>query len=166
MCSQLCYWPGFHAYGRLVIMQVWIGLVGVIAGAVIALGGQYVTRRSEVRERQETLLLEQCALVVALSEDFRNRVWEERHNVAEGVVARWDLGAYRMAQARLRIMCNEPDVLSALGTLSQAGGDLGKMWRLSPDSEKDVQEAWEVHRSAINSFIACSSQLLRAQARR
>lgn len=147
-------------------MQAWIGLVGVLAGAAIALGGQYVTRRSEVRERQESLLLEQCALVVALSEDFRNRVWEERHKVADGVVAHWDLGAYRLAQARLRIMCNEPDVLSALGALSQAGGDLGKLWRLASAGEKNVQEAWEAHRSALNSFIASSSRLLRARARR
>lgn len=110
-------------------MQAWIGLVGVIAGAVIALSGQYLTRRSEVRERQQTLLLEQCALVTALAEDFRNRVWEERNQVAEGVVARWDLGAYRLAQARLRILCDETGVLSALQVLSEAGGNLGRIWR-------------------------------------
>jgi hypothetical protein len=148
-------------------MQAWIGLVGVIAGAVIVLSGQYVTRRSEVRERQQTLLLEQCAQVAALSEDFRNRVWEERHQVAEGVVARWDLGAYRLAQARLRILCDETDLLSALQVLSEAGGNLGRIWRLSPEGgAENVQEAWETHRSALNSFIKASSRLLRFQAKR
>ena len=51
-------------------------LIGALAGASVAWAAQYVTRRSEVRERQGNLLLEQCALIVALSEDYRNRVWE------------------------------------------------------------------------------------------
>ena len=71
-------------------MYAWVGLAGVIAGAIMTLGGQYVTRRSELHERQKSLLLEQCALLVALSEDYRNRVWEERNAVATGVVAAWD----------------------------------------------------------------------------
>src|SRR3984957_1229582 len=85
-------------------MDAWIGLIGALAGAAIAWSGQYLTRRSEARERQDALLLEQCALIVALEEDLRNRIWEERHKIATGVVTAWDLGAQRLAQARLRII--------------------------------------------------------------
>jgi len=106
--GQLC--------GRLWYMEAWIGLAGVIAGAAIALGGQYLTRRSEQRERLTTVLLEQCATVVALSEDFRNRVWEERNQLAENVVAKWDLAAYRLAEARLRILCRAGRAGSCRGT--------------------------------------------------
>ena len=65
-----------------VSMAAWIGLLGVLAGALIAFGGQYLMRRDERQERNITLLLEQCAVIVALSYDFRNRVWEERNQLA------------------------------------------------------------------------------------
>jgi hypothetical protein len=142
--------------------EAWIGLAGVIAGAPIALGGQHVARQSEVRERTQTFLLEQCALLVALSEDYRNRVWEERNQLAADVVAAWDLAAYRLAQARLRILCSDSDVLTAIETLRKAGTDLGRTWRLSPQDETSVQAAWEAHRSALKAFIAASSELLQA----
>lgn len=64
------------------VMATWVGLIGVLAGALIAFVSQYLVGRSERQERNEALLLEQCALLIALSEDYRNRVWEERHQVA------------------------------------------------------------------------------------
>lgn len=134
----------------------------MIAGAAIALGGQYVTRRSEARE---ALLLEQCALLVALSGDYLNRVWEEQNQVAAGVVAAWDLGGCRLAQARLRILCREADVLPALQRLSETGSDLGKGWRLTPPTRGLSGQHLEAHRSALNIFTAASSRLLHAQAR-
>ena len=57
-------------------------LAGVAAGALIAFGGQYLLRRGERHEPNDALLLEQFALVIALSEDYRNRVWEECSQVA------------------------------------------------------------------------------------
>jgi hypothetical protein len=144
-------------------MEAWIGLAGVIAGAAIALGGQYLTRRSEQRERLTTVLLEQCATVVALSEDFRNRVWEERNQLAENVVAMWDLAAYRLAEARLRILCRDPDVLAAVEVLRKSGASLGETWRLSPKDEAAVNAALEAHRSALKAFIAVGSGVLGAK---
>lgn len=143
-------------------MDAWIGLIGALAGAAIAWAAQYVTRRSEIRERQASLLLEQCAIVVALSEDFRNRVWEERNQVAAGVVAAWDIGAFRLAEARLRILCRETRVLSALEDLREAGTALGKAWRLSPRDDGKVQAAWEAYKSVLSAFIDASSKLLRS----
>ena len=59
-------------------MGVWIGLVGVVAGALIALVSQYLIRNSEARERKDALLLEQLAMIIALSGDYRDWVWQER----------------------------------------------------------------------------------------
>jgi hypothetical protein len=41
------------------VVAEWIGLVGVIAGALIALGGQYLLRSTERKDRNSTLVLEQ-----------------------------------------------------------------------------------------------------------
>ena len=142
-------------------MAEWIGLVGVLAGALIAFGGQYLLRRTERQERNDTLLLEQFALIVALSEDYRNRVWEERNQVASGVVHAWDLGAYRLAEARLRVLSRDPSLVAAPEALHEAGGHLGKTWRLTPSDQAAVDNAWRAHRAAINQFVAASSQVLR-----
>jgi hypothetical protein len=59
---------------RLRVMASWIGLVGALAGASIALLGQYTFKKLERRHGNLALLYEQCAQLVALSEDFRNRL--------------------------------------------------------------------------------------------
>jgi hypothetical protein len=96
------------------VMTAWVGLAGVIAGAIIAFAGQYIMRRGDKQERFDALLLEQFADIIALPEDFRNRIWEERNQVASDVVGKWDLGTYRHAEARLRILSQEPNVKTAL----------------------------------------------------
>jgi hypothetical protein len=68
-------------------VDAWVALIGAVAGATIAIVGQYAARRSDARERAITLLLEQCAEVVALAEDYRSRVWEERNNLSNDAVA-------------------------------------------------------------------------------
>jgi hypothetical protein len=139
-------------------VATWVGLVGVIAGALIAFGSQHLLSRSERRERNTGLLLEQCATVVALSEEQRNRVWEERRAVADGVVAKWDIGTYRLAEARIKILYREPDLLAALDELHRAGTALGRAWRLNTGDEAAVDAAWAGHREAINRFIVVSSE--------
>ena len=49
-------------------MAEWIGLAGVLAGALIAFVGQYLLRRTESQERNDTFVLEQCVLLIALSD--------------------------------------------------------------------------------------------------
>ena len=144
-------------------MYAWIGLVGVVAGALIAIGGQFLNHRSQVRAQNADRLLEQLALVVALSEDFRNRVREERNNVADQVVRAWDLGAYRLAEARLKILCREPRLLSAVEVLHDAGTDLGRAWRLLPQDSDRVQNAWVAHRSALDTFAAAAADQVRGR---
>lgn len=52
-------------------------LIAGLAGALIALAGQQWGTQKANKARAGELLLEQCAQIVALSEDFRNRAWEE-----------------------------------------------------------------------------------------
>jgi hypothetical protein len=140
-------------------MAVWVGLIGVLAGALIAFGGQYLMRREERQERNFALLLEQCATIVALSYDYRNRVWEERNQLANDAVASWDIGTYRLAEARLRILAPEPEFMAALMTVRKTGIALGTAWRLSTADETTVESAWSAHGEAISLFITASSKV-------
>jgi hypothetical protein len=142
-------------------MATWVGLVGVLAGALIAFGGQYMMGRREREERNAALLLEQCAVLIALSEDFRNRVWEERHNVATDVVGQWDLGAYRLAEARLRVLSPDPGFQAAVTALRRSGTDLGKAWRLGTSDEAAVESAWTAYEDSVEMFTNVSSRVIR-----
>lgn len=92
-------------------MATWVGLIGVLAGALIAFGGQYIMNRNEMQERDKALILEQCALVVSLSEDYLNRAWEERSQLASDIVREWDIGTYLLA----------PHLVTRTATPSRAG---------------------------------------------
>ena len=61
--------------GHTNVMDAWIGVIGALAGAAIALVSQYITNHSARRERDASILLDQCAQLIALTEDFRNRIW-------------------------------------------------------------------------------------------
>ena len=144
-------------------MGAWIGLVGVVAGALLTLASQHLIRNSEIRERRDTFLLEQLAIIVALSYDYQNRIWEERHGIAAGVVAAWDFGTYRLAEAKIRILCQDRKVLSALTSLNQTGGELGRSWRTSPENVARTKAAIDAHSTAIEQFEAVSSKMLPRQ---
>lgn len=142
-------------------MGAWIGLAGVVAGAMVAFISQYLVTNSQFREQRDALLLEQLSVLVALSEDYRGRVWQERHKLTMNVTAAWDLGAYRLAEAKLQILCQDSNVLSALAELSETGNELGKAWMLSPEDEARTKAAWDANRAAIQDFITASSKMFR-----
>ena len=137
------------------VVATWVGLIGVIAGALIAFGSQYLVSRTERQERNTGFVLEQCALVIALSEDHRSRVWEERQGTAVDLVAKWDIGAYRLAEARLRVLSQEPNLLAALEALRESGKELGLAWFGAVD-EAVVDTAWAANRAAIERFVTVS----------
>lgn len=141
-------------------MDAWLGLVGVVAGTVIGFGGQYLLRRSETRERTESHLLEQIAQLVALSGDYRDRVWDERNQVASEVVATWNIGSYRLAEARLRVLSREPELLSAVQTLRKSQTALSRAWRLQSRDEAVIDDAWSAHREAIEHFVTVGSKVI------
>lgn len=142
------------------MVAAWIGLVGVVAGALIAFGGQYLMRHADRQERSDALLLEQFAQVIALCEDYRNRVWMERLQVAGNVVDKWDFGTYRLAEARVRVLSQDPKLMAALEALLETGLELDKAWRFTSSDEAAVDKAWKANREAIERFVAVSSQMI------
>jgi hypothetical protein len=142
-------------------MSAWIGLAGVVAGALIALLSQHLLRLLAVRDRENDLLLEQLATVLALEEDFRNRVWLEREELSDDAVAGWDLAASLLAAARLRILCPDGDLIMALDSLKEAGKELAMSRTFAPQDKQRIQAAWEAHRSALDQFVDVSSRMMR-----
>jgi hypothetical protein len=142
-------------------MAAWVGLVGVIAGALVAFGGQYLMGRSERQERSAAILLEQCAVLIALSEDFRGRVWDERNIPGSDAVGKWDGERYGLAEARLRLLSQEPDFLAALEALRESGKALAQAWDRAASDEAAVDGAWREYRRAITQFVTVGSRLIR-----
>ncbi|HEY6294364.1 MAG TPA: hypothetical protein VIX15_01770 [Streptosporangiaceae bacterium] len=91
--------------------------------------------------------------------DYRNRVWEERNQLADDAVANWDIGTYRLAEARLRILAPTPDLMAALTAVRKTGAALGEAWRLSPADKASIESALSAHNDAVGQFIAVSSKL-------
>lgn len=143
-------------------MEAWAVVVAAVAGAAIALLGQWVAQRGERRTRAGELLLEQCALVVALNEDFRNRLWEERTLQQAGRVDGWDLGAARLAYARIRILCDDADVLAALDEIGITGKDLGAYWRRGHIDEEEFERRYERQKTATARFSDAAAGLIQS----
>lgn len=143
--------------------DAWVGVVGALAGAAIALIGQYFTGRAAQRERAATLLLDQCAQMVAMSEDYRNRIWEERRLGTADAVAGWKIADYRLAEARMRILCKDRPVEEAIARLRRAGVELGKAWRMDRSNENRVDAAWNEYRESIDHFALASGKLVRSR---
>lgn len=132
-------------------MESLLGLVGAIAGAGIVLIGQLISRQTERKHHARDLLLENCAQALALEEEFRGRVWNERHTERTGLVASWDEAAFRSAEARVRLLTRSVPLLEALDGVRVAGQELGAAWALR--SEDDLLNArWAAHRDALDHF--------------
>jgi hypothetical protein len=141
-------------------MQGWIGIIGALAGGGIALLGQYGIRLADRRDKLAALFLEQCAQLVALAEDYRNRVWEERRLDLQGRVSEWRFGDYRLAAARIAIICRDTRLREALEQLNEAAKSLGKAWRPTERKDEQVEIAWRRHREALDQFIEASGAVI------
>jgi hypothetical protein len=152
-----------HVYDTGFVAE-WVGLAGVLAGALIAFLGQVLAGRVERQDQDDALFVEQSALVIAMCEDYRDRVWDERKHVASDRVAAWDSSAYRLAEARLRVLSQDPDVLAALKVLHLTSTALGQTWRTRPEDETAVDSAWIANRAAIDRFASVGSKAARRRA--
>lgn len=141
-------------------MQTWAALLSAVAGGAIALAGQYLTRRLDTRSRGSELLLELCATIVALSEDFRNRLWEERLLGHTGRVDTWDLAGARLAEARLRILSKDQRLLGALDEVTKSGGSLGAYWRRGQVEEDELQRRSDRNKDAIAAFLTVARDVV------
>jgi hypothetical protein len=149
--------------GTLVHMNAFIALLAAVAGASIALAGQYMTRRGEVRTRTGEFILDQCASIIALSDDFRNRVWEEKELGLTGRVDAWDLTGYRHAAARLMVLSDDAALLSALEDLTESGKRLAGYWRRGQADPAELERRREADKEVCARFVAASAKTLRRQ---
>lgn len=142
------------------------GLLAVAAGVTAAVAAQWIIRRfgkSEARMRQ---VKDECAKLLALSEDLQKRVIEQLGGTAsaENVYA-WDTAAYRRARARLQSLDPPRSIRAALTDLDETRADLRLAWRLSaiqPAVEhEDLAGAIQAHADAIDHFAAAGSILAR-----
>ena len=141
-------------------MDAFVTLAAAVAGAVIALAGQYATKRGDKRIRNGELLLEQCAKIVALSDDFRSRIWEEKVLGLEGKVDSWDLGAYRLSAARIKILCDDASLLQALEDLTNSGKRLGGSWRRGQLDDDEFEKRRERDKVVCAHFIDASAKVV------
>jgi hypothetical protein len=139
----------------------WITLLAALVGGSLTLAGQAVGRRSEGNARRMELVLEQCSRIAALSEDFRNRFWEERVLGLADRTAQWDLEAHRLAAARLRILCGDPQVITALDELEASGKALGGYWRRGDVDESELDDRYARDKAALAVFLRASARLVR-----
>jgi hypothetical protein len=146
-------------------MDGFLGLVGAAVGAAIAICGQLVTTRTERRSRVAELLLEQCAQAVALEEDFRDRLWEERRLGHAGRVDAWNAGAKGLADARLRLLSRDERLLSAARELGESGTALAGYWRSGQRESDEIDRLWKRHRLAVDTFIEVSGGMIRDRVR-
>jgi hypothetical protein len=147
----------------LLDMNAWVALAAGVVGAAIALVGQYVTRRSDRISSHIDVVVEQCAQFVALSEDFRNRFWEESQLRQAGRVDGWDIAAHRLAEARLKIVCDDEALLTAIEELSSTGKALGGYWRRGDTDQAELDLRYERYKEAIGRFVAEAKRYRRSR---
>lgn len=122
--------------------------------------GQQVSARREERTARSAELLNQLSILIALSEDYRNRVWEERNGLSDRSVSDWDMAGYRRAQARVKLLVRDEAVLRDLRRLESSGQALGKEWRLGKAERPELEQTRKEHRSALDTFLVTARDLV------
>lgn len=140
-------------------MDSWIGLVGVVIGGLIGFVTQRLSESAHRTHASRERLEDAVTDVIALAEDYRNRVWEQRHGLSSDSVASWDLQRSRLARARLLLLAKDQQLLAAEGRLQHSGTELGASVRLHPD-DAGVQVAWQAHREALDQFVVEGRRVL------
>jgi hypothetical protein len=142
-------------------MDAIVTLMATLVGAGIAFFGQWVFQRQQRRERVGELLLRQCSRLVALNDDFENRLWEERILHLKGRVKKWDLTSSRLAVANLRILSGDPRLDNALNRLHGAGVKLGAHWRIQHADDEELAKLLIDFRTARGEFLSTSRVVVR-----
>jgi hypothetical protein len=133
------------------------GLWSVLAGAAIVLIARLAATLFARMRPKPRALSEDRAAIVALSEDFQNRVIGERRGAIDAAeVLAWDARAYRLARLRLRTHTQSAETRAALLDLDEARANLGTAWRLSKTGPRalpgDLENALQAHAIAIEQF--------------
>jgi hypothetical protein len=132
------------------------GLFGALIGAAAAVGGQFVVRRRQERERWVAVLLEECARIYMIEDSFISAVWEafgEQQSPAR--LRDWPRSERAMAGARLTIVCTDDELLRRAENLTETGKQL---WHTAQDdSEEEWYDAMERHRRGLADFVTRAS---------
>lgn len=106
------------------------------------------------------MLADASSVVVALAEDYKNRVWEQRNGLSNDSVAGWNFRESSLAQARIQILTGDEGLLSAERTLSRAGTALGRAVRLDTGDVEELELAWQAYKAALENFVAESRRVV------
>ncbi len=143
------------------IMGAIVTLTATLVGAGIAFLSQWLFDRRQRTGRLGELLLEQSALLLALNDDFENRLWEERSLKLKDRVDTWDFTSSRLAKSKLEILSTDRELNNALSKLHLAGVCLGAYWRRGNCDEDILDGYLTAYRSARVEFLAASSAAVR-----
>jgi hypothetical protein len=96
-----------------------------------------------------------------LSEDFRNRAWEETVLGLHGKVDGWDGRGHRLAMARARILCQDSAVLAALNEMEASGKAYGGHLRRRDVSDDELAALRERNKASIEALANASARVIR-----
>jgi len=143
-------------------MEAWAGVVAAVAGAAIALLGQWVAKRGEQRRGLPNF---SSSSAPYWSRSTRTSVTasgkSERYNRPGGSTVGTS-GAARLASARMRILCDDADVLAALDEIGIAGKELGAYWRRGDIDEEEFERRYEREKSATARFLDAAAGVIRS----
>ncbi len=138
-------------------MELVIPLIGVALGGGLALAGQLLLRQREEGERHKRLLLDDCAVIFELEDEFM---------AACGIVARggddsrlqdWSRRDRARAGGRIRMLANDHHLIELEDQLRQSGRDL--FWSLDRgDGFDKIGPHLDEHRQVLDQFLSRASQ--------
>jgi hypothetical protein len=79
----------------------------------------------------------------------------------EGKADGWDLGAYRLAAARIKILCDDASLLRALEDLTNSGKRLGAYWRRGHVDAEEFEKHREHDKVVCADFVDVSAKVVR-----
>jgi hypothetical protein len=142
-------------------MDALVTLLATLAGAGIAFFSQWIFDRRQRTDRLGKLILKYGALLLAVNEDFENRLWEERVLGLKERVDNWDLASSRRARLNLEILSADPILKQALSRLHSTGVAVGSYWRINRSNDKKLEALLADHQVARKEFQAATSVAVR-----
>ncbi len=143
-------------------MEVVFGLVGVVVGAVVAFAGQVFIRRREEKERWLTVLLEECANLYVLEQEFRGGIWLAYGEGDFERLRQWGRTDRRMSGTKLRLVCTDSELVDSAERLTALGKQVWNVAKEDPDGES-WRRLMDDHERALDDFVRLAQQAARDQ---
>lgn len=151
-------------------MDITLTLAGVVLGSGATLAGQLLVRSREERERWIGIMLDACANIYMLEDEFLASAGLHRPPpyFAGERYERWSRRDRALAGARLRLVTESPELLGLESQLRESGR---RLWHFAHSGGADAEEAdlallLHAHRLVLESFVATSQRTMRFTRRR